>query len=85
MVNFLQINLNHCWAAHQLLNQTVLEFVTDVIFVSDQLRDALDDESWASSADGKCAVVAVGPSIPLVAYLGDDTILKIYTTVHTVL
>jgi len=59
MVKLLQINLNHCWAAQQLLRQTVRELSVDVILVSDQLRNPQDD-NWIPSQDNKCAVAVVG-------------------------
>ena len=62
MIRCMQINLNHCWAAQQLLKQTVLEQSISVVLVSEQLRNPTEDANWVSSDDNRCAVVAAGHS-----------------------
>lgn len=57
MVRFLQINLNHCWAAQQVLTQTTLERSINVVLISDQLRNPIDDDGWVVSGDGGSAVM----------------------------
>lgn len=52
----LQINLNHCWAAQQLLAQTVVECSMDIVLLNDYYRQCDDDQQWSASVDGKCAV-----------------------------
>ncbi|KAL4090583.1 hypothetical protein QTP88_025387 [Uroleucon formosanum] len=64
MIRCMQINLNHCWAAQQLLKQTVLDQAISVVLVSEQLRNPMEDANWVSSDDNRCAVVAVGHSAP---------------------
>lgn len=56
MTNFLQININHCWKAQQLISQTVIEQSIGAVLVSKQLRNPVDDEGWCSSEDDKCAI-----------------------------
>lgn len=55
VIRFLQVNLNHCWTAQQLLAQTAIERKTDVILVSDYNRP-LGGQQWIASSDGKCGV-----------------------------
>lgn len=59
MINFLQINLNHCWVAQQLVFQTALELGSDVIIASDQYSTPADSDSWSVSEDGRAAVVVM--------------------------
>lgn len=40
----LQINLNHCWAAQQLLAQTMKDRSTDVILVSEYYKVIADEK-----------------------------------------
>jgi len=56
MPEFLQINLNHCWAAQQLMAQTAMELRSDIIIISEQYNNPSDDELWSRSTDGRCAV-----------------------------
>lgn len=65
MIRFMQVNLNHCWLAHQLLAQVTLERAVDVVLVSDPVRNPIGDERWVASDDGGCAVM-LGKSTPLV-------------------
>jgi len=62
MLKLIQINLNHCWAAQQLLPQTAIDYGADLMLVSDQWRNPEDRERWLSSSDGKCAIVATALS-----------------------
>jgi len=56
VIRVLQVNLNHCWTAQQLLLHTVAELGTDVVIVSDYNRPIGQPEQWAASTDSKCAV-----------------------------
>ncbi|XP_060881671.1 uncharacterized protein LOC132953154 [Metopolophium dirhodum] len=56
MIKVIQINLNHCWTAQQLLMQTISERGIDVTIISDYYKEIGDDQQWASSADSKCAI-----------------------------
>lgn len=69
----MQINLNHCWAAQQLLKQAVLDQSINVVLISKQLRNPADDANWVSSNDNKCASVAVGYSVPPIEDTGSGT------------
>ena len=73
MIRCMQINLNHCWAAQQLLKQTVLDQSINVVLVSEQLRNPTDDMNWVSSNDNKCAVVVVDHSAPPIEDRGSGT------------
>lgn len=55
-IKVIQVNLNHCWAAQQLLTQTAYERSTDIFIVSDYHHKG-DDQSWATSTDGGCAIL----------------------------
>ncbi|KAL4083833.1 hypothetical protein QTP88_029149 [Uroleucon formosanum] len=61
-VKVLQVNLNHCWMAQQLLLQTVVELNIDVVIVSDYNRPLGQAPRWVASADSKCAVYVPGRS-----------------------
>jgi len=64
----LQVNLNHCWAAQQLLLQTVAERGIDVVVVSDYNRQMGGSaHQWVASADGKCAIYVASTS----SYISD--------------
>jgi len=63
----LQVNLNHCWAAQQLLLQTVAELSVDVIIVCDYYRPLEHRPQWVDSADGKCAVYIPSRSAAIVS------------------
>lgn len=56
IIKVLQVNLNHCWLAHQLLAQTTLERGTDVALISDFHHRIGDDQHWIQSLDGKCVI-----------------------------
>jgi len=51
MVNFLQVNLNNCWAAEQLMFQTAVESDTDIFS-----EPYTHGDKWYSSTDGLAAV-----------------------------
>jgi len=55
-MTFLQINLNHCFAAQKVMHQTAIELTVDVILVSDQLTNSANDEFWTCSTEGKSTV-----------------------------
>lgn len=55
----LQINLNHCGAAQDLLSQTVRENKVEVVIVADQYRN-VDGLSWRIDATGSAAIWACG-------------------------
>lgn len=53
----LQVNLNHCWVAQQLLLQTVAERGIDIVVASDYNRQMGGSaQQWIASADSKCAI-----------------------------
>lgn len=55
----LQLNLNHCEAAQELLTHTVFEQKVDVAIISEQYKN-LDNASWVSDLTNKAAVWACG-------------------------
>uniref|UniRef100_A0A034WR48 Putative 115 kDa protein in type-1 retrotransposable element R1DM n=1 Tax=Bactrocera dorsalis TaxID=27457 RepID=A0A034WR48_BACDO len=55
----LQLNLNHCEAAQELLTQTVIEQKVDIAILSEQYRN-LGTENWSSDQTKKAAVWACG-------------------------
>lgn len=61
-IKVLQVNLNHCWTAQQLLLQTIVELNIDVVIVSDYNRPLGQAPRWVPSSDGKCAVYVSGRS-----------------------
>ncbi|XP_066906400.1 uncharacterized protein [Halyomorpha halys] len=56
-MRILQLNLNHCEAAQDLLYQTVREQHIDVAILSEQYKNR-DGNSWVSDVSGKAAVWA---------------------------
>ncbi|KAL4088733.1 hypothetical protein QTP88_023817 [Uroleucon formosanum] len=56
----IEVNLNHCWMAQQLLLQTVAELDIDVVIVSDYNRPLGQAPRWVASVDSKCAVYVPG-------------------------
>lgn len=58
-MRFLQINLNHCEVAQDLLMQTVREEDIDVVIISEQYRNRLDP-SWRADTTGSAAIWACG-------------------------
>lgn len=57
----LQVNLNHCKAAQDLLQQTVREEGVDVVLISEPYLN-LEQQSWQSDSSGKAAIWACGKS-----------------------
>lgn len=66
----LQVNLNHCWTAQQLLLQTVAELCIDVVIVSDYNRPLGQAQQWVASANNKCGIYIPNRSNIIVADLG---------------
>lgn len=58
-MRIIQVNLNHCQAAQDLLQQTVREMNVDIAIISEQYKD-LDSPSWIGSDDGRAAVWVCG-------------------------
>ncbi|XP_054083381.1 uncharacterized protein LOC128920325 [Zeugodacus cucurbitae] len=55
----LQLNLNHCEAAQELLSQTVYEQKIDVAIISEQYRNK-SESTWISDCTNKAAIWACG-------------------------
>lgn len=58
-MKIIQLNLNHCEAAQELLSQIVRENKIDVAILCEQYRN-LDDSVWVSDSTGKAAIWACG-------------------------
>lgn len=58
----IQMNLNHCWAAQQLLLQAMAERGATVAVISDYNRPMGDPDHWIASLDRKCAIFISGAS-----------------------
>ncbi|XP_066906401.1 uncharacterized protein [Halyomorpha halys] len=71
-MRILQLNLNHCEAAQDLLYQTVREQHIDVAILSEQYKN-LDSNSWVSDVSGKAAVWACN----------SQAIQEVNTTLHS--
>lgn len=56
MISFLQVNLNRCWAAEQLMTQTANEIGADLLIVSEPASQYGHDDRWCFSTDRKAAV-----------------------------
>jgi len=56
MISFLQINLNRCWAAEQLMMQTANEIGADLLIVSEPATQYGNNERWCFSKDHKAAI-----------------------------
>jgi len=56
MINFLQVNLNGCWAAEQLLAQTAIDKDAGVLILSEPFVKCGRDDRWAFSLDRMAAV-----------------------------
>lgn len=56
----LQLNLNHCEAAQDLLAQTVRDLDIDVAILSEQYRCADNSRNWISDTDGRAAIWVCG-------------------------
>ena len=59
-MRILQLNLNHCEAAQDLLTQVVREFRTDVAILSEQYRDIGNLRSWIPDATSRAAIWVCG-------------------------
>lgn len=57
MTCFLQINLNKCRAAQDLMVQTAAAHEVDIMLVSEYYKMPKNDSRWTPSTDGTCAVV----------------------------
>lgn len=58
-MKLLQLNLNHCEAAQDLLGQTVYELDIDVAILSEPYKNR-KEVSWVSDTTGKCAIWSCG-------------------------
>lgn len=58
-MKFIQLNLNHCVAAQDLLYQTILEQEIDVALICEQYKN-LDNSVWERDSTDKAAVWACG-------------------------
>lgn len=63
MVKCIQINLNHCQAAQDLLAQTVIENRSDVALICEQYRTPPDNSKWVEDINGRAAIWTCG-SLP---------------------
>ncbi|XP_066903066.1 uncharacterized protein [Halyomorpha halys] len=63
-MRILQLNLNHCEAAQDLLYQRVREQHIDVAILCEQYKN-LDGNSWVSDVSGRAAVCYAYPSITI--------------------
>uniref|UniRef100_A0ABD2X125 Endonuclease/exonuclease/phosphatase domain-containing protein n=1 Tax=Trichogramma kaykai TaxID=54128 RepID=A0ABD2X125_9HYME len=55
-IRVLQLNLNHCESAQDLVLQTVRELKVDVAILSDQHRPLTPPNTWISDADNQAAI-----------------------------
>lgn len=55
MPNFIQGNLNHCWKAHDVLKQFMLEHDIAVGIISESRRIP-EAPNWSGSKDGRAAI-----------------------------
>lgn len=58
-MKLIQINLNHCEAAQDLLHQTIREIGADVAILSEQYK-TYDNNSWAADSSNRAAIWACG-------------------------
>lgn len=63
MVRCIQINLNHCKVAQDLLSQTVLELRSDVALICEQYKTPFNNSKWIEDKTGKAAIWTCG-SLP---------------------
>jgi len=66
VTNIIQINLNHCWAAQQLLIQTMAERSSSIALICDYHKPMGNYERWINSVDGKSAIYVTGNSCRLI-------------------
>ena len=55
MAKVLQINLNHCTVAHDLLPQLIREEKADIVIISEQLRDQ-DEPNWVRDSTSTATI-----------------------------
>ena len=55
----IQLNINHCATAQDLLLQSICELKADVVLISEQYKN-LDKNVWEKDKSGKAAVWACG-------------------------
>lgn len=58
-MKLLQLNLNNCEVAQDLLRQTVAEKKIDIAIISEQYRKT-DDGTWVSDSTNRAALWACG-------------------------
>ena len=59
MIKVLQINLNHCTVAHDLLPQLIREKKTDIVIISEQLRDQ-NEPNWVRDSTSTATIYVCG-------------------------
>lgn len=62
MIKFVQVNLNHCKVAQDLLRQFAAESKADVVLVSDPHATSSDCSSWLVSSGTRRAVIWLASS-----------------------
>lgn len=60
MVRCIQINLNHCEAAQDLLKQTVIEQKVDMVLISEPYKIPVSDANWAEDKTKRAAIWTCG-------------------------
>uniref|UniRef100_A0ABD2W2F1 Uncharacterized protein n=1 Tax=Trichogramma kaykai TaxID=54128 RepID=A0ABD2W2F1_9HYME len=61
MMRILQLNLNHCEAAQDLLCDTISKLRIDVAILCEQYKNLTPPNKWLADADGQAAIwVQVG-------------------------
>ncbi|CAB0039078.1 unnamed protein product, partial [Trichogramma brassicae] len=56
MMRILQLNLNHCEAAQDLLCDTISELRSDVAILCEQYKNLAPPNTWLADADGQAAI-----------------------------
>ena len=59
MAKVLQINLNHCMVAHDLLPQLIREEKANIVIISEQLRDQ-NEPNWVRDSTNTAAIWVCG-------------------------
>ena len=59
MAKVLQINLNHCAIAQDLLSQLIREEKADIVIISEQYRDP-SEPSWVTDGTSMAAIWVYG-------------------------
>ncbi|KAL7294219.1 hypothetical protein TKK_0012235 [Trichogramma kaykai] len=62
-MRILQLNLNHCKAAEELLSQTILEQRINVAIVCDQYKNLDSPYTWLAHANSQAAIWVQGGSM----------------------